>query len=188
MKALLRGIVALAFYTLSACGVGTVGEDVQEQATDVGVNEQNLVYTLKASADATVYSDSPNGNAGDATWLWVDGSPERRIFMLFRVPDLPSGIDRVYLALRVVDGGSSGALYSGSSSFSESTITWNNRPRLNQLLARGVTTSAGRWIYYPINITRAGTYVLALATTGSNGAGYASTETTAPPQLLFVRD
>ncbi len=119
--------------------------------------------------------------------MYKSGSTETHSYLKFVV----SGVGAVARAtLRLYVTRSSlvgGRVYAGSSSsWSESTITWNSRPPVtgSPLAAAGAVT-AGGWVELDVSalVRGPGTYTLVLKDGGS-AAWYSSKEGTQPPQLV----
>jgi hypothetical protein len=103
--------------------------------------------------------------------------------------------------LRLKTGSSSSAA-SGSSidvrgledpttSWTESGITYNNRPKLTSISYAAFKPSSAN-IWYSVNITRivtgrsGNTVTIGLDSTGTDGADFQSRETTDKPQLILI--
>jgi hypothetical protein len=93
------------------------------------------VLTLVATEDATVKADAPDSNYGGSSALAADGSPTRRFYLRFQVPDLAGlTITQATLRLTVRSGLGSGGPSGGDvhrvdgTAWSESTVTFATSP------------------------------------------------------------
>ena len=98
---------------------------------------------LQAIADAYVNSSNPDTNYGNLDWLYVsENSKQDYTYVMFDLSSLPSGANIIFAELRMhlsSTGGSIygmpsddiGAYYCSDNSWTENSITWNNRPTFN---------------------------------------------------------
>jgi hypothetical protein len=138
-------------------------------------------------ADAHVALDQPAANFGGATTIASDTSPMTEAYLRFRVSGT-SGVTGARLQLTVTNGtGDAPALYAAASTWSEDTITWNNRPARGALIADRGAVAAGTVVEYDVSslVTGDGVFTMALVPTSSDGfAAYAREGTTAPRLVL----
>jgi chitodextrinase len=144
--------------------------------------------------DAYVRSDQAASNFGSATTLQVDGSPAKNFLMKFNVSGVGSkSVTNATLRLYCVDpsAGSGGSFASVSTnSWSESTVTWNNKPALGSPFVSLGKVSTGTW--YSVNVTNLvhgdGTVSIGVTSTSSDGADYTSSEGSAGfrPELVVT--
>jgi hypothetical protein len=71
-------------------------------------------------------------------------------------------------------------------SWSETTITWANKPAVGPLVGSGTSASLGTWVEFDLgaSIVEDGTYSFVLKDGSSDAAWYSSKEGSTPPQLL----
>jgi len=146
--------------------------------------------TLTPTADSIVQEASPSTNAGTSTGLRVDGGtdPDVETYLRFTVPALSSTLQRATLRLWVTSPTANGpAVYATGSGWTETGITWNNRPaRTGSGVADAGALSTGTWAAFDITslIPGAGTYDIALAGTSTDGVDFSSREGSNAPQLV----
>jgi hypothetical protein len=98
----------------------------------------------------------------------------------------------VVLRLFVTNGSNDGpALSPTAANWSESAITWNNRPARSGPAAADLrATPAGTWVEYDLTglVTANGTHSFNLRGTGNDGAGFNSREAPAGkrPELIIT--
>jgi len=94
------------------------------------------------------------------------------------------------LRLFVTNASSDGpAVYATDNSWTETGITWNNRPAATGgLIADIGPIEAGIWIEYDLTgqISGDGNYSFVLLPDSSNGVTFDSRETTSPPELVLT--
>lgn len=144
-----------------------------------------------ATKDAYVRSSSPTRNYGTATDLRVrSGSPAYSSYLGFTVGPLSGPLLSAKLRLWVTDGSrTGGAVYLVSDAWSETTITYGNRPALPATpVATFGTVTAGTWAELDVTAAIAGSGPVSLAVvgTGTNSAFYASRESANVPQLVLT--
>ena len=84
--------------------------------------------TLSAAADARVLETSPTSNYGTITRLDVD-NPGQESYIRFTVSGVTGVVQSATLRLWATNGSSNGpSLYLTNSGWTETGITWNNRP------------------------------------------------------------
>nr|MDQ3300759.1 DNRLRE domain-containing protein [Myxococcota bacterium] len=144
--------------------------------------------TFTATADAKVDSTFPTASYGTATRVVADGTPKIQSYLRFAVAGLSGTVSRAKVRLFVSDPSADGpALYRTSSTWSELSVNWNNRPApIGSALGDiGVATS-GTWIEYDVTsvVTANGTYDFLLSGPSGDGSTYHSREATYKPQLV----
>jgi len=155
--------------------------------------------TLTALDDAKIKSTSASTNYGSESTLRVrEGTSSSdtfyRTYIKFRVTGLTGTVTGVKLRL-TVDGASgseskdSGEVYLlANNSWSESTLTWSNRPAITgSPVGTAVSAPLGGTIAIDLGtaITADGTYTLALASHSTDSAIYRRKEKSSPPALVF---
>ena len=119
----------------------------------------------------------------------MDGSPIVRSYLRFNVQGLSGAVTRARLRIFANSASSQGCTASSvsDSTWSESTLNYNNAPPLGSALASSGAFGAGVWISMDVTayITGNGTYNLALTTPGSTAVSLASRQSGAnAPQLV----
>jgi hypothetical protein len=146
--------------------------------------------TFSAEADSYVASGSAGTNFGSAASVIVDGSPRSDGFVRFRVEGLAGVVTQARLRLHVTNGSPDGPLvYATSSEWSESLLTWGNRPAPSGApLDDAAGLSPGTWADYDVSslVGGDGVYSFNLVPESSDGVDFVSRESTsaARPQLV----
>jgi uncharacterized protein YkwD len=162
---------------------GVTSDDLENTRT----TESALTSTLAATGDTTVRSGSyASSNYGSSTTLRVDGEnlgTVQEVYLKFAVSSLPTGSRSVTLALSISESGSLGTLYR-TSDFSESTLTWNNRPAKGAAVVNvGLVSTGTKRIDLTSVVTAPGTYAFVFSSTSTDGASIRSRETSDKPVL-----
>ena len=98
---------------------------------DVAVTMPNgpTAVTLSPDADAYIRSAAPSTNYGTKTELSVDASPVYHTYLRFTVPAWITSVTSATLRLWVTNATANGGnLRSTTATWSETGLTWNNRP------------------------------------------------------------
>ncbi len=137
--------------------------------------------TVTPSDDASVRSDRATSTYGSATTIQVDQSPDKRTYLRFAVSGVQGRqVLSASLLLNTVDGGGGGELHMVSdTSWTEGTLTWNNKPAYVTGVAASLgTVRTGQQATADLTstVTGDGTYSFAALGTSSNGADYTSKE------------
>ncbi|MEZ4869907.1 MAG: DNRLRE domain-containing protein [Caldilineaceae bacterium] len=147
------------------------------------------MLTLAAVADARVLQASPNSNYGTITRLDVD-SPDEESYLRFNISGVTGAIQSATLRLFVASGTVNGpSLYATDNSWSESAITWNNRPApTSGVIANVDSMPTGSWAEYDLTgyVTGNGVYNFVLLADSTDGVRFNSREHSSPPQLLLT--
>jgi hypothetical protein len=147
--------------------------------------------TLGAAADARVLQTNPTTNYGTSNRLDVD-NPGQESYVRFTVSGVTGPIQNAKLRLFVTNGSSNGpSLYLTSSSWTETGITWNNRPApTSGAIANVGAITANGWAEFDITavVTGNGTYDFVLLPDSTSGVTFTSREGTASsrPQLVLT--
>jgi hypothetical protein len=150
-----------------------------------------------AAADARVEEASPGTNFGTSTLLRADGGadPDVESYLRFSVTGVTTTVQSATLRVYVPAGTSTStangpALYSVTNSWTETGITWNNRPaRTSGIIDNKVALPADAWVEYNVTgfVTANGTYSFALIPESSDGVDFNSREaTTNKPELRLT--
>ncbi len=156
--------------------------------------------TVKVLDDAQVKSTSASTNYGALGTLRVrEGTSATdttyRTYVKFQVSGLGPAVSDVKLQMKVdgaagSDSVDSGDVYLvGDTGWSESTLTWTNRPAITTAaVGSAVRAPLGGTVLIDLGtaITVDGTYTLALAGHSTDSAIYTSKEGGAAPQLVFT--
>jgi hypothetical protein len=109
--------------------------------------------TLAAVADARVLQANPTTNYGTLNRLDVD-SPGQESYIRFSVTGVTGAVQNATLRLFVTNGSSNGpSLYLTDNSWTETGITWNNRPApTSGMIADVAAVTAGTWLllFFPL--------------------------------------
>lgn len=176
---------------LASCGGRERGAD--GVALPQAVSAPGSTVTFIATADTTVRSTQPTANYGRADRITVDASPHRRLYVRFKVTGLSGAVTRAVLRVHTVTynaGSPSGGTLRRvpSSSWSETGMTWNNRPAFGPVT--GSLGAVKRDTWYDIDVTEAvlgdGTYSFTAASTSTDAAYYDSRESGHGPRLVIT--
>jgi glucose/arabinose dehydrogenase/PKD repeat protein len=148
--------------------------------------------TFGSVADARVQESSPGSNYGTATTLAVVGGSASDIesYLRFTVAGLGDSIASAQLWVYVSEGTSNGpALYTAPNTWSEMSITWNNRPaRSSSPIEDKGAIGSGTWVVYDVSsvVDTPGTYTFVLVTSSSNGITARSRESSSNQPKLII--
>ncbi|MFP2903638.1 DNRLRE domain-containing protein [Pyxidicoccus sp. 3LFB2] len=132
-----------------------------------------------ASADARVDLDTPDTNYGDTTRLRVDGSPASESYLRFDFVGLGAPVNNAKLRLYATSG-SSGTPWAWPviNDWTESTITWNNRPIFpaTPLLTTTLPVEDESWVELDATqvVQGDGSYSFAVSTGSNDGVSFVS--------------
>ncbi len=140
-------------------------------------------------ADARVLEDAPDTNYGGISQLDVD-SPGEESYVRFGVSGVAGSVLSARLRMFVENGSSDGpSLYEAGGGWTESGITWNNRPpAIGGAVADIGVTPRDTWVEYDVtgHVTGDAVYDFVLKPDSSNGVRFSSRETSLPPELVLV--
>jgi hypothetical protein len=140
-------------------------------------------------ADARVLQSNPDTNYGTLGRLDVD-SPGEESYIRFTVAGVTGAVQNATLRLFVTNGSSDGpGLYGTDNSWTETGITWNNRPAATTgVIANVGSVAAGTWAEYDVTayVTGDSTYSFVLLPDGSDGIRFESRESSPPPELVLT--
>jgi acid phosphatase type 7 len=153
--------------------------------------------TYLPQADARVMEEKPLTNFGSLAKLRVTGggSPDMESYLRFQVAGVSGPIQSATLWLRTsslsyagtVDGP---AVYPTSNTWSETAITWTNRPaRSGPSVADKAAIAVDRWVSYDVKslVRGNGTFSFTLASTSGDGAVFNAREAASLKPMLVVR-
>ena len=156
------------------------------------MNTSATLLTIVGETDSRVREANPNANYGADTALNVDGDAGANIesYIRFTVAGIFGTVSNAQLRVYVTDGTYNGpAFYTTSNTWTETGITWNNRPaRTSAALADKDKLAVSTWVDYDVTsvIAGNGTYSFVLATDGTDLLGLSSREGSAAPQLVVT--
>ena len=153
----------------------------------------NASLTFAVESDARVKQASPPTNYGSLSYLSVDGAPDpmEESYLRFNVSGVSGAVQSAKLRVYVTANGTNNgpAVQLASNDWTESTLTWNNKPGLLSAAAdnKGLLAPNG-WVEYDVTplITGNGTYTLALIADSTDGAEFSSREGAFPAQLVVT--
>jgi hypothetical protein len=143
---------------------------------------------VAAVADARVQQSNPTTNYGSSSKLSAD-LPNDQSYIRFNVSGVSGAVQSAILRLFVTNGSSNGpGVYATDNSWSETAITWNNRPPATSGVVANVgSIVANSWAEFNVTALVAGngTYNFMLLPDDSDGADFDAREGGAPPQLVL---
>jgi PKD repeat protein len=148
--------------------------------------------TFTPTDDAYVRSNFPNENTGGQTTIrtYRNGATETHSYLKFSVSGITGPVSSAKLRLWVSDASNTaGSIYAlPDTTWSESTITWVNRPAAGPFIRKGGAASLGTWVDFDLTGTIAGdgTYSFVLKDGSSDAAWYHSKEAANDPQLVVT--
>lgn len=161
--------------------------------TLIQMNTAATLPAFAAEADSRVPEAKADINFGGNPTLYVDGGaadPDVETYIRFTVTGISGTVSSARMRLYVTDATRNGpALYTTSNNWTETGITWNNRPaRTSDVLEDKGALTQNSWVEYDVTniITANGTYSFVLATDAADILGLSSREGSAPPQLVVA--
>ncbi|MEP6896393.1 MAG: DNRLRE domain-containing protein [Chloroflexota bacterium] len=152
-----------------------------------------LTLSFVANVDASVEEQHPNTNSGTLNYLRVDftGNHHTESYIRFTVTGVTGTIQSAKLRVYDTTSGSANgpAVYGTGTSWTETGITWNNRPsRITSALDNKGSISTKTWVEYNVTalVKANGTFSFVLAADSSDDAVFSSREGGQPPQLVVV--
>lgn len=116
-------------------------------------------------------------------------SPDEESYIRFAVTGVTGTVQNATLRLFVNNGSSNGpSLYATDNSWTETGITWNNRPGpTTGAIANLGAIAADTWAEYDLTtyVTGDGTYSFVLLPDSSDGVRFESREGSPPPELVL---
>ena len=177
----LVGAVGIAGVVVAASGGGVLLPQASAAA----------LAPITASADAYVQSDQPTTNFGTVTTLNnVSGTPEARAYVKFTVTGVTGTVTKAtFRAFTQTSSGSGYELHQvADSSWTESGLTYANRPAVGVTIGSAVNFTANTWTSVDVtSVVKAnGTYSFEMNATSTSLKKYSSRETGAnAPQLVL---
>ena len=149
--------------------------------------------TFIAEADAQVNEDNPEANAGNSTFLQVDGAEDPGVesFIRFTVTGISIPIQSAVLRIYATTNGSGNgpAIHATDTAWEEAGITWNNRPaRTTGELDNQDRIHEESWVEYDVTaaVTGDGMFSFVLAADTSDAVTFSSRQGSQPPQLVIT--
>jgi hypothetical protein len=186
-------------YTYAVSAVDTAGQESPSRATVTITTPatSGTTVTFSPSDDATVDASQPDANLGSANRIVVDNSPLNWALLKFQV-SLPAGCTVGSATLRLTVGATTndnsvygGDVYGTSTSWTESTVTWNTRPAPTTGIVSKWGSPVALSTSYPFDVTSlvpgSGTVGIMVQSPNSDGARYYSKNSSGTaPQLQVV--
>jgi hypothetical protein len=148
--------------------------------------------TFVAEADAQVDEENPDNNAGNSTFLQVDGESEPAVesFIRFTIAGISGSIQSARLRVydTTNDSNNGPAVYATDASWTETGITWNTRPeRTSEELDNQGIIRTEAWAEYDVTaaVMSNGTFSFVLTADSSDAATFSSREGSQPPELVI---
>jgi hypothetical protein len=161
--------------------------------TSISTQTPATSLTFVTNADAYVNQSNSSTNYGNATILQVDGAsdPDLESFIRFTLTGISGTVQSARLRVYVTTNGSANgpAVYATGTSWTETGITWNNRPaRTSGALDNKGSISTNTWVEYNVTslISGNGTFSFVLAADSADGAVFSSRQGSQPPQLVVT--
>jgi hypothetical protein len=151
----------------------------------------STTVTFNVVADARLEDGTPDTNYGTSSKLRATNGPPTESYLKFTLSGISGTVQSA--KLKVFDSNDATnngpAVYKAGSAWTESGITWNNRPaRIGTASDNKVQIAIGTWVEYDVAplVTGNGDVTFALVGDSTDGANFASKEYTDPskkPQL-----
>ena len=147
--------------------------------------------TFTSIADSYTNSTRPSSNYGGQSTIRIrSSSTVNRAYLRFAVTNLGGPVLSARLRLYVTDASpQGGTVHRTAGGWTERGITWNNAPAPDaSVLAAAGAITVGTWVEFDVTgaVAGNGEVNLALQSTSSNSALYASREATQAPTLVVV--
>src|SRR5437016_1076172 len=152
----------------------------------VPIEARAATFVLAPTADSYVSSGAAASNFGTQTTLQVGTSPTRWAYLMFNVQGLTGAATSASLRLWAVTGGGSTAK-TAASTWTETGITYTNRPAPNASPTKTATSTTGTYVTYDVTgfYTSNGSWTFVFSSAA--GATFASREDAAhAPQLTVI--
>ncbi|HET6770371.1 MAG TPA: DNRLRE domain-containing protein [Actinomycetota bacterium] len=163
----------------------------QFAGTGAGQTPAATITTLTYLAEADTYASSlrVRRNFGGGSALRTDGTPEVRSFLRFDLGGMDAPISDAVLRVFAGSTSATGIDVGGVStnSWSETTLTFLNSPRVTAAVDSSGPIRAGTWVDWDVtSLLRSGRPVsFALTSTSPTATRLASRESSNPPQLVL---
>ncbi len=184
-----NGTFSFTWVATSADAVACASRETGAQAPQLVVQYESAVH-VAASADSEVRSSPATANYGTSTEIGSDGNPVRLAYLRFDVAGVTAPIKKATLRCYVVNGTTDGPrVFTVANSWSESALTYNNRP-LPSGAALADTGAVAQGAWFAVDVSAAvkgnGSYSFLLDPTSTDALGCSSREATSNrPELLL---
>jgi hypothetical protein len=119
--------------------------------------QATTTYTIAPSDDAYVYNLSPTSNYGTQTFLQIQdvasGVVMMYTYLKFPLADIPDDFTitqaRMYLYMYTHNPSTGSELHETGNTWTQTTINWNNKPAVGDLLDTAALTTNG-WVYWTV--------------------------------------
>ena len=146
--------------------------------------------TFSPAADAVVDAANSGTNYGSTYMLLTYASPEQRSYLRFNVQGIAGrAVNRVLLHIYAYGSSAVGfQVKKVSGDWAESTITYNNKPALAEVIGAAAPHSYSAWVTVDITpyIQADGTYNMAMVTGSTKLVGYPSRDNATNQPYLTV--
>ena len=133
---------------------GMDGAGVIERSADEGGIVERCAQTFTATADAQVQEANASTTFGTSTALRVDAGadPDVESYLRFAVSGVSGSVQTATLRLWVTSATANGpAVYTTDNTWSETTITWANRPaRTGSGVDDKASVPSGAWVDFNV--------------------------------------
>lgn len=169
----------------------TFSDSGSGQCVSAGTVTPPGALSFTPEADAPVQESTPNTNYATSA-LRADGGadPDVDSYLRFSVSGLTGTVASAKLRLSATSGTADGpAVYGTSNSWTESGITWANRPgRATAAIADKGSIASGTVVEYDVTsyVNGNGTFSFDLGTGSTDGVNFYSREGTTRPQLVIT--
>jgi PKD repeat protein len=169
-------------YSYHVSALDAAGNESDASNTATVTTPGPTTLTFAAEADARVEELNPTVNYGTSARLRVEGGadPDMESYLRFRITNVSGSVQSAKLRLWVTSGTVDGpAIYTTTGSWSETGITWNNRPaRTSSATDDKAALAEGNWVEYDVSafIGGDGTHDFVLATSSVDSVGFISRE------------
>src|SRR5437868_5343271 len=152
----------------------------------VPVEARAATFVFAPTADSYVSSGAATSNFGTQTTLQVGTSPTRWAYLMFNVQGVSGAPTSASLRLWAVTGGGSTAK-TAASTWTETGLTYNNRPSPNASPTKTATSTTGTYVTYDVTGFYAANGNWTFVFSSAAGVTFASREDAAhAPQLTVV--
>jgi acid phosphatase type 7 len=191
---IMKWFVALGLMVIAAMNISDILPVMTPPTVQTSTpTEVVSALTFKAEADAHVQEEDPAANAGTSADLEVirANGQSAESYLRFTVSGLSGAVQsarlRVYSTTETAENGP--ALYATENTWTETEITWENRPRRasnpsgDQTLVRKFS-----WVEYDVMalVKEDGTYSFVLAGDSDEGLLFSSRESSNGPELILT--
>lgn len=165
-----------------------------KQTSSIGAFPQAASsLTLSSQADAHVEEENPSTNFGTSADLQVLNTNKRQkqSYIRFSISGLSGTVQSAKLRVHSTSQGTKNgpAVYTSGNSWTETGITWSNRPSLtSSAYDNKGAISANTWTEYNVTplVSGNGTYTFVLIGDSSDDVIFSSREGSNPPQLVLT--